>query len=129
EDRKSRFLIQPHDEDSVAADRRSARDRALVRSASLAWSSSAAENSRRLIKTKAAEVLDIVKHSRRHQEQTVKSVKQSSVAGNACPHVFDPDITFDRGQHQITELSRHAHNQTERDQFDGGIDGRGGKNK
>ena len=58
--------------------------------------SSAAKNSRRLIKAESAEVIDVVKYGRRDQEQTVESIKQSAMTRNAHPHVFDANVAFDR---------------------------------
>src|SRR5437588_11390963 len=90
---------------------------------------SAAENPRRLINPEAAEVIYIVKHSRCDQEQTVEAIKQPAMTGNAQPHVFDPNIAFDRGQHEIAELPGYAHNISKPEQFDRRVNGRAGKDK
>src|SRR4030095_10922990 len=98
----------------------------LVRSATLP-SLTAGKNPRWLIKPEAVKKSDVIKDRGCDQQHAIETVEQSAVAWNRCSHVLDPDVALNRRHHQIAELSGHAHDQTQPDQFHRCIDTRTGE--
>src|SRR5882762_469212 len=78
----------------------------------------AGNNSSGLPQANSIEITDIMKNSRSHQQQAIKAVEKTSVPGKSCRHVFESQITLDRGKSQITELSGHADQDSKHDQVE-----------
>src|SRR6478672_1252434 len=70
--------------------------------------SPARENSLRLSRAETDKITDVVKHSRRDQNQAIEAIQQSAVPWDELGGVFETKITFDRREHQVPELAYDA---------------------
>ena len=52
------------------------------------------ENALRLPRAETDKVTDVVKHSRRDQDQAIEAIQQSAVTGDELGGVFETKITF-----------------------------------
>src|SRR5437867_5298425 len=66
------------------------------------------ENSLRLTRREPDKIVDVVKDSRRDENQAVKAIQQTAVAWNELGSVLKAQIAFDRREHQIAELANDA---------------------
>jgi hypothetical protein len=66
------------------------------------------ENALRLPNAETDKVTDVVKHSRRDQDQTIEAIQQSAVSRDELGGVLQTQIAFYRGEHQVPELAYYA---------------------
>src|SRR6478672_251524 len=83
--------------------------------------SPARENSLRLSRAETDKITDVVKRSRRDENEAIEAIQQSAVPRDELGGVFETKITFDRRKHQVPELAYYADDDPKTNQADGVI--------
>ena len=73
------------------------------------------ENSLWLARCESDKIIDVMEHSRRDENQAVKSVQQTAMTGDQFGGVFETNVPFDSREHEIAELPDYADEDAESD--------------
>src|SRR5258707_5157103 len=76
------------------------------------------ENALRLPRSEIDKIANVVKDSRRDENEAIEAIQQSAVPRDELGGVFETKITFDRREHQVPELAYYADDDPKTNQAD-----------